>query len=190
VTGPEGDESPSGAPVGEPAPARRRTRWVFLVAAAVLALDAISKAVVVATLSDHSPVRVLGGLFYLVEARNTGAAFSLAAGATIIFTLIAVAVVVIIVRAASRLRSIGWAVAFGLILGGAAGNLVDRLARAPGPLRGAVVDWISLLDPYGRVWPIFNLADSAIVCGGICAVVLVLFGYDIGGGRRTGRRPK
>ncbi len=94
----------------------------------------------------------------------------------------------IIVRAASRLRSTGWAVALGLILGGAAGNLVDRLARAPGPLRGAVVDWISLLDPYGPVWPIFNLADSAIVCGGVCAVVLVLLGFDIDGGRRTGPR--
>ncbi len=185
----DSDERPAERPTGEPSPVpQRRTPWVFVIAATVLALDAISKAVVVATLADHAPVRVLGGLVYLVEARNTGAAFSLAAGATIIFTVIAAAVVVIIVRAASRLRSTGWAVALGLVLGGAAGNLVDRLARAPGPLRGAVVDWISLLDPYGRVWPIFNLADSAIVIGGICAVVLVLFGFDIDGGRRTGPR--
>ena len=63
----------------------------------------------------------------------------------------------------------GWAVALGLVLGGALGNLTDRIFRAPGVGRGQVVDWISLFGPDGVHWPIFNLADSAIVCGAVLA---------------------
>ena len=70
------------------------------------------------------------------------------------------------------MRSRGWAVALGLVLGGALGNLADRIFRAPGVLRGHVVDWISLFGPDGEHWPIFNLADSAIVCGAVLAAVL------------------
>jgi signal peptidase II len=95
-------------------------------------------------------------------------------------------VVVVIVRTASRLQSRSWAVALGLILGGALGNLVDRIFRAPGVFRGYVVDWISLFGPYGAHWPIFNLADSAIVCGAILAAGLSLFGIALDGTR--GRR--
>lgn len=161
----------------------RRTVLVVAVAVLVVALDAISKALVVARLSGHPPVRTLGGLFYLDLSRNPGAAFSLGQGATVIFTVIAVAVAVTIVRVAARLSSTPWAVALGLILGGAVGNLADRLFRAPGPLRGAVVDWISVFKPNGGAWPIFNLADAAIVCGGICAVLLMLAGRDLVGAR-------
>lgn len=143
----------------------------------------ISKVIVVATLSDRGPVELLGGLVYLTEARNTGAAFSLAEGLTLVLTGVAAIVIAVIVRTASRLRSAPWAVALGLILGGATGNLVDRLLRAPSPLRGAVVDWISLLDPRGEAWPIFNLADSAIVVGGVLAVLLASLGFEIDGGR-------
>jgi signal peptidase II len=74
-------------------------------------------------------------------------------------------------------------VCLGLILGGAAGNLVDRVFRSPAPFRGHVVDWISVFDPYGRVFPIFNLADSGIVCGGILAVLLALRGLEMDGSR-------
>ena len=162
---------------------------VIALAVVVLALDAISKALVVAKLSNHAPVKILGGFIYLVESRNSGAAFGIATGATLIFTVVAVVVVVVIIRLASRLRSRAWAVALGLILGGAAGNLADRLFRAPGPLRGAVVDWISLLDADGHVWPIFNLADASIVCGGICAVLLMLGGVDVGGTRLSDGEP-
>ena len=102
-------------------------------------------------------------MFYLNQARNSGAAFSLGTGFTIILTAVALAVVVVIARAASRLTSRGWAVALGLVLGGALGNLGDRLFRAPGVGRGHVVDWISLFGPFDKYWPIFNLADSAIV---------------------------
>ena len=91
-----------------------------------------------------------------------------------VFTAVAAIVVVVIIRTATRLRSAAWAVSLGLVLGGAAGNLVDRLCRSPGPLRGHVVDWISLRTPDGRMlFPIFNFAASGIVCGGILAVLLV-----------------
>ncbi|MBA2389984.1 MAG: signal peptidase II [Geodermatophilaceae bacterium] len=161
----------------------RRTRALLVVALAVLSLDVLSKVVVVATLSDREPLRLLGGALYLTEARNTGAAFSLAEGATVLFTVIALVVVALIVRTAARIRSTGWAVALGLVLGGAAGNLIDRLLRSPGPFRGGVVDFLSVFDPFGRVWPIFNLADSAVCCGGVLAVLLAVRGIELDGTR-------
>ena len=98
-------------------PRRSRARLLLGLAAAVLALDVATKLLVVATLSDREPLRLLGGAVYLTEARNTGAAFSFAEGATVVFSLIAVAVAVVIVRQARRLYSTGWAVALGLVLG-------------------------------------------------------------------------
>ena len=89
-------------------------------------------------------MRLLGGAIYLVQTRNSGAAFSVGTGATVVLTVVALAVVVVILRAARRMRSVGWAVALGLVLGGALGNLIDRLFRSPGVGRGHVVDWISL----------------------------------------------
>jgi signal peptidase II len=151
------------------------------VALVALTLDVISKVLVVAQLSDRAPVRLLGGAIYLVKTTNPGAAFSLGTGATVVLTVVAVAVVAFILRTASRMRSRGWAVALGLVLGGAVGNLVDRLFRAPGVGRGRVVDWISLFSSDGHVWPIFNLADSAIVCGAVLAALLALRGIDIDG---------
>ena len=117
-----------------------------------------------------------------------GAAFSFAEGATILFSLIAVVVAVVIVRSARRMFSTGWAVALGLVLGGALGNLIDRIFRDPGFLRGGVVDFLSVLAPDGRVWPVFNVADSAIVCGGILGAFLALRGIEFDGSRtRRGR---
>jgi signal peptidase II len=180
-------EPPAPSPAAATAPgsrARRPLTGLLLgIAAAVLAVDLASKLVVVATLSDRDPLRLLGGAVYLTEARNTGAAFSFAEGATVVFTLIAVAVAVVIVRASRRLFSTGWAVSLGLVLGGAVGNLADRVFRDPGFLRGGVVDFVSLFDPYGRVWPIFNVADSAIVCGGLLGALLAFRGIEFDGGR-------
>jgi signal peptidase II len=149
------------------------------VAAAVFVADLVSKTVVVATLSDRAPLRLLGGLLTLRELRNSGAAFSIGTSVTVVFTLIALGVIVAILRTARRLRSIPWAVTLGLLLGGAAGNLGDRLLRSPGFLRGHVVDWIEL--PH---WPVFNVADSCIVCGGVLAVLLAARGIPIDGRRR------
>ena len=146
---------------------------------AVFAADLVSKTIVVATLSDRAPVRLLGGLLTLRELRNSGAAFSIGTSVTVVFTLIALGVIVAILRTARRLRSVPWAVTLGLLLGGAAGNLGDRLFRSPGFLRGHVVDWIEL--PH---WPVFNVADSCIVCGGILAVLLAARGVPLDGRRR------
>jgi signal peptidase II len=165
----------------------RRIRLFAVVAAIVLALDVVSKVLVVANLDGHAPTRLLGGAIYLDVARNSGAAFSLGTGFTVILSLVALAVVGVIVRTASRMRSTGWALALGLILGGAVGNIVDRIFRAPGVFRGHVVDWISLFGPNAEHWPIFNVADSAIVCGAILAGALSLFGIPLDGtDRRRG----
>jgi signal peptidase II len=154
----------------------------------VLALDLVSKVLVVAKLIHRDPVKLPGEFIWLVHARNPGAAFSFAEGATVVFTAVAAVVIAVIVRTASRLRSTAWAVSLGLVLGGAAGNLVDRLFRSPAPLRGWVVDWISLRSPDGRMlFPIFNLADSGIVCGGILAVLLAILGYEMDGTRGRGK---
>jgi signal peptidase II len=149
-----------------------------LVAVAVIALDQLSKLVIVANLSDRAPIRLLGGLLTITYTRNPGAAFSLGTGFTLIFTAVAVAVVVVIIRSARRLYSVGWAVALGGLLGGAVGNLTDRLLRAPGPGRGHVVDWIQL--PH---FAVFNLADSAITCSAVGMVLLTLLGREMDGGR-------
>jgi signal peptidase II len=159
-------------------PRRSRARLLLGLAATVLALDVATKLIVVATLSDRKPLRLLGGAVYLTETRNTGAAFSFAEGATVIFTLIAVAVAVVIVRSARRLYSTGWAVALALVLGGAVGNLLDRVFRDPGFLRGGVVDFIQV-----GWWPIFNVADSSIVCGGVLGALLAFRGIEFDGGR-------
>ena len=147
-------------------------------AAFVLAADVISKSIVVARMADHQPIRLLGGLLTITLTRNGGAAFSIGTSMTIVFTAIAVGVIVYILRTARNLRSIGWAITLGLLLGGATGNLLDRIFRAPGPFQGHVVDWIEL--PH---WPVFNLADSSIVCAGVLVVLLALFGIRLDGTR-------
>jgi signal peptidase II len=171
-----------GAPVTPtPGPAApRRTTLLFAVAALVLAADVVSKVLVVATMASGAVVRLVGHYLVLTNTRNSGAAFSVGTGATLLFTAVAVVVVIVIVRASKRLRSVGWAICLGLLLGGALGNLVDRLFRAPGPLRGKVVDWIQL--PH---WPVFNLADSAIVVGGCIAVLLSVRGVPFDGEQST-----
>jgi signal peptidase II len=163
--------------------ARRRIGLFATIALLVLALDVISKSIVAAQLPTPKQARLLGGAIYLDQARNSGAAFSLGTGFTVVLTVVALAVILVILRTAQRMRSTGWAVALGLVLGGALGNLSDRLFRAPGVGRGRVVDWISLFGPNAEHWPIFNLADSAIVCGAILAAILGLLGIDIDGRR-------
>jgi signal peptidase II len=156
-------------PVAKP---RRRLPLLVGVAAVVLAADVISKQLVVAHLSNRAPLDVIPSVLDLELTRNPGA--------TVIFSVVAVAVVIFIARASRKLASAGWAWALGLLLGGALGNLGDRLFRAPGPLRGHVVDWIHL-----HHWPVFNLADSGIVIGGILAVLLSMRGIRLDGQHHT-----
>jgi signal peptidase II len=170
------------APPTQLPPRAGRVVLFALAAAVVYILDLVSKIVVVAKLPEsHRPVRILHGVIYLNQTRNSGAAFSLGTGFTLILTAVAVTVVVVIVRTASRMRSTGWAVALGLVLGGALGNLTDRIFRSPGFGRGHVVDWISAFGPLDAHWPIFNVADSSIVCGAVLAALLAVRGIDIDG---------
>lgn len=155
---------------------RRRIRLLAVVAVVIFVADVLTKLWVVAELGGGRTIELFGGYVVLREVRNPGAAFSLATGATLLFTFVAATVVVVIVRTARRLRSGGWAVALGLLLGGATGNLIDRVLRSPGPLRGHVVDFIDF-----RWWPVFNVADSAIVTGGLLAVLLATRGIEIDG---------
>jgi signal peptidase II len=161
---------------------RHGAALLAVVAVAVLALDVATKVWVVAELEGRRTLELLGGQLLIRVSRNPGAAFSFAEGATVVFTAIAVAVVVVIVRVSRRLGSLGWAVSLGLLLGGASGNLVDRLFRSPGPARGAVVDFIDF-----QVFPSFNVADSAITVGAVLAVLLSIRGIEIDGSRAPGR---
>ncbi|MFD1149732.1 signal peptidase II [Saccharothrix hoggarensis] len=162
---------------------KRRVLLLAVIAPLVLALDLVTKIIAVDRLEGREPVELFGGLLYLPLIRNTGAAFGLAEGWTVILALIASGVVVFILWIARRLRSVGWAIGLGLVLGGAAGNLVDRIFRGPGPLRGGVVDFISVLDPWGNFFPVFNLADSAICVGGGVIVLMALLQRDYDGTR-------
>ena len=148
------------------------------IALAVIALDVITKSLVVALLDPERPVHIIGDAVTLRLVRNSGAAFSMASGYTWVLTLIALAVVVVIFRFSRKLRSGWWVLGLGLVLGGAIGNLIDRIFRDPAPLRGHVVDFISV-----GWWPVFNVADSSVVCGAVLLVVLSLLGYDYDGSR-------
>lgn len=156
-------------PPSLPTPERRHLLISTLAACAggALLLDIVSKQIVVAQLTDHPDVTVIPHVLDLELTRNSGAAFSVGTGSTVIFTVIALIVAGVILRTAPRLVSVAWSVVLGLLLGGSLGNLADRLFRAPGFGRGEVIDWIHL-----HHWPYFNIADSAITIGGVLAVIL------------------
>ncbi|GAA4399552.1 signal peptidase II [Tsukamurella soli] len=143
------------------------------VALLVIALDVLTKCLVVAYIDPERPVRIIGDTVTLTLIRNSGAAFSMATSMTWVLSLIAIAVVVWVIRMGSRLQSVWWALGLGLVLGGAAGNLIDRIFRSPGVLRGHVVDFVRV-----GWWPVFNVADSAICCAAVLLVALTLFGRD------------
>jgi signal peptidase II len=187
LTTEQADAVTSPAPPGGPA-RKAAVGTLALVALLAIGLDLAAKQLVLSNLSDGRAKPLLGGALYLDLTRNSGAAFSIGTNMTVIFPIIATAVIVFILVYARRLRSIPWAIAFGLVLGGAAGNLADRLFRAPGPLRGHVVDFISVFGPYGERFPIFNLADSALFCGVVLAILLEFTGRRRDGTRSVGAR--
>ncbi|MEU8661436.1 signal peptidase II [Actinoplanes philippinensis] len=156
-----------------------------LAATAVIAVavDQWVKHLSTENLDPGEPVRILGGLIYLSLMRNGGAAFSLGSDYTWIFPVITLVVVGVIGWLATRLRSVPWAVSLGLVLGGALGNLGDRLFRAPGPFQGHVVDMISLFAPNAEKFAVFNIADSCLTVGVCLAVLLELTGRQRDGTR-------
>jgi signal peptidase II len=178
--------SPGTDEVTTPPSTPRRLLYLalVLVAVPVYVADQLAKAWAAANLQPGRPQDLVGSVLQLNLTRNSGAAFSIATGATWILTAIAGAVVLFILVSARRLGSRGWALAMGLLLGGALGNLTDRMFRAPGPGRGEVVDFLQL--PH---YPIFNLADSAIVSAAVIIAVLAFRGIGIDGARVSGKAP-
>lgn len=174
---PEVEESPSSPP------GRRLRCLIALVGVAVLAViaDQLVKHWVVTSIkprleSGEGPIVLLGGLVKLTYAQNTGAAFSLGAGYTWIFSIVAVIVAIVIIRQSRRLGSMWWAVALGGLLGGLLGNLIDRMTRPPGPGLGYVVDFVQV--PY---FAVFNVADAFITCSAVLMVLLTVRGVPFGG---------
>lgn len=155
---------------------------LWTMAVVIVVVDQLSKQWALFALSDGQHTALLGRALGLVLVRNPGAAFSFATGQTWIFALIASLVVVIIVRVSRNLASRSWAVALGLVLGGAVGNLIDRLLREPGFLRGHVIDFID----YGGYF-VGNVADIAIVLAAAGIIVLSLGGWEIDGTRAGSR---
>ncbi|WP_254678372.1 signal peptidase II [Curtobacterium sp. SGAir0471] len=149
-------------------------------AVVVVALDQGVKALVVANLPYGQAVPVLGDALQLLYVRNPGAAFSFAVNMTWVFSIVSTAVVVAIIVFARRIRSMWWAIVLGMLLGGALGNLLDRLFREPGFGRGHVVDFIS--TPW-MMPAIYNIADSFICVSMVVFVLLVILGVNLDGTR-------
>jgi len=145
----------------------QRWRTLLSVAWLIWILDLATKAWAVSQLSNREPVEILGSFFQLTFVRNSGAAFSFASNATLFLSLFGIIVALGIIYFAPKITSKGWAVVLGLVMGGVLGNLMDRIFREPSFLRGHVIDWMQL--PH---WPIFNIADSAIVVAAGLAMIL------------------
>jgi len=144
-------------------------RTLYGVAWFVWVLDLATKLWAVNTLSDRSNIKVIGDFFQLTLVRNPGAAFSVAEGATIFLTLFGFLVMGVIFYYSTKITSRGWSVVLGLAMGGILGNLVDRVFREPGVLRGHVIDWLQIPN-----WPVFNIADTAIVAAAALSMILSL----------------
>jgi signal peptidase II len=152
-----------------PAPARtRRLLALYGIAAAVLVLDQLIKQLVVSNLAGRPPLDVIGSFVQLRYTTNSGGAFSLLTGAPLFFGVMAIVIIGGIIYASRRAQPLSMQVVLGLILGGALGNLADRLFRGDGLLRGEVVDFVKV-----GIWPVFNLADSCIVVGGLLLAILL-----------------
>lgn len=146
-------------------------RLIFAaVAAGGLLLDQLTKIIAVRWLDPADPPVLLGGLLTLRLIRNPGAAFSLGENFTMVFALLAIGVVsFVLVKLAPKVNHPGWAVALGLLVAGVSGNLMDRIFRTPGFLRGHVVDFFQL--PH---FAIFNIADVCITSAAVLIMILAV----------------
>lgn len=152
-------------------------RWVQAlgVAAVVVLVDQLTKHWALSALSDGEVIDVVGSLRFNL-AFNTGASFSMGSGFGPILAIVVVVVVVLLLRFVRNVPGRLNLLAVGAVVGGALGNLVDRVFReGDGLLGGAVVDFIDLV----RWWPIFNIADIGVVCG---AILLLIGTWRLGDG--------
>jgi signal peptidase II len=165
-----------------------RLALVYGTAATVVALDQLTKWLVVRNLGEGRPIRVIGSFVQLRYTTNSGGAFSLLTGAPLFFALTAMVIAGGIVYAARRAQGRLLLFALGLLLGGALGNLLDRLLRGEVPFHGEVVDFVKV-----GPWPVFNLADSCITIAGVLLAFLLSRSEEppsepeAAGGDETGR---
>lgn len=155
---------------------RSNLRWIIILALAWIALDQVTKTLAEQALKGEPAVPVIGELLQFRLVYNSGAAFSMGTGNTWVFTILATVVVTGLVWTSRKVGHRGWAVALALLIGGAGGNLVDRLAREPGFGQGHVVDFLALPN-----FPVFNVADIGITCAAVLIAVLALRGESIEG---------
>lgn len=146
---------------------------MLAIGAVVVLVDQLTKAWAVNSLQGQPPVEVIGTLLQWSFATNSGAAFSFGSGSTWVFTIFATIIIAAVLYVTPKVTNRWWAVSLGLILGGGAGNLIDRIFREPGIGQGHVIDFIRVPN-----WPVFNIADMAVVTGAILAVLLSLKGID------------
>ncbi|GAA5161763.1 signal peptidase II [Ornithinimicrobium tianjinense] len=157
---------------------RRRTALALTLGAGWLALDQLTKWWAERELVQGEPVQVVGDLLRLHLTYNSGAAFSMGTGSTGLLTAFASLIAIVIVWQITKVRSRPWAIALGLLLGGATGNLVDRYFRDPAPGLGHVVDFLRLPN-----FPIFNVADIGVSSAAVLIAILALRGYRTDGTR-------
>jgi signal peptidase II len=144
------------------------TRWVVAGIATIIVLDQLTKAWAVSNLAD-GPRHVFGDTVELALTRNGGSAFSRFQGITPVLAIGAIVVTIVLARVLHRANDRLLIIALTLLLGGALGNLMDRIFRAPGFLRGHVVDFVAV-----GWWPVFNVADSCVTIGAILLIVCSL----------------
>ena len=149
--------------------ALRARRLFNIIATATFASDLITKNWAESTLQFREPIRVLGDLLKFTYATNPGAAFNFATNATFVLTSLKLCVAAFIIYYMTKAVDVRWAIGLAFLFGGVVGNLFDRATREPGNWQGEVVDWIQV--PH---WPVFNIADSAIVCAGIFMTILAM----------------
>lgn len=159
----------------------RLAAWLYGIAAIAYLIDRLTKIWAERVLATRPPVQILSGVLQLNYTTNSGGAFSIGGSAPWVFAGASVVVIGFIVVVSFRIARPAFAVALGLVLGGALGNLTDRVVRGPG-LSGRVIDFIDL-----HVWPVFNVADSAIVLGAAILLVSSLGARE--GGGPDPRRP-
>jgi len=152
---------------------RARPVWVVIAVAAIVAADQLTKTWAVAALAD-GPKQIIDDTVKLELARNSGSAFSGFQGYTPVLAILALGITVLIARAVRRTTDRWVMIGLVLVLGGALGNLTDRLVRSPGFLRGHVVDFVAV-----GWWPVFNVADSCVTIGAIVLVVRTMFARDL-----------
>lgn len=171
-----GSEPTSAGPQGSGARRRLSLRTVLITVVAFGALlliaDQITKNWAEGNLTLHQPQPFIGEILQLTLLYNSGAAWGMGAGITPVVTVLQLGIVLgVVVFTVKAVRSTWYAIAMSLILGGALGNIHDRLLRPPGPFRGEVVDFLELPN-----WPVFNVADMAVVGGAILVILLGLVG--------------